>query len=137
MGLVVSSLRVRLDLIYFMCDPFIRMSNFYTVRIIRTISITKTDNYLEYQTCIFIPRIPPQKKKRYPPRISDLHIICGRSRQRHFHFFQKVGVKNLMQDAVTVAREPAAITLWRTPKFPKTQNLDWTQNNIVKVWGKL
>ena len=29
--------------------------------------------------------------------------FCGRGRQRHIHFFQKVGVKNLMQDAVTVA----------------------------------
>ena len=37
LGLVVSSLRVRLDLIYFMCDPFIRLSKFHTVGIIRTI----------------------------------------------------------------------------------------------------
>ena len=60
--LVVSSLRVSLDFRYFMCDPFIRMSNFHTVRIIRTISITKTDNHLEYQTCIFIPRMPIEKR---------------------------------------------------------------------------
>ena len=45
--------------------------------------------------------------------------FCGRSRQRHFHFFQKVWVKNLMQDAVTVARGAAAITPRRTPKLHK------------------
>ena len=50
LGLVVSSLRVRLDLIYFMCDPSIRMSNFHTVGIIRT------------------------NKNRYSPRITDLYI---------------------------------------------------------------
>ena len=63
--------------------------------------------------------------------------ICSRSRQRHFHFFQKVWVKNLMQDAVTVARGAAAITPRRTPKPQKSQHLDRTQNNIVKIWGKL
>ena len=42
--------------------------------------------------------------------------IFRRSRQRHFHFFQKVWVKNLMQAAGTVAPGPAAITPRRTPK---------------------
>ena len=42
--------------------------------------------------------------------------FCGRIRQRHFHFFQKVGVKNLMQDAVSVARGAPAITARRTPE---------------------
>ena len=51
--------------------------------------------------------------------------------------FDKVGVKNLMQHAVTVAREPAAITPRRTPKPPKSRNLDGTQNNIEQNWGKL
>ena len=64
-------------------------------------------------------------------------VFCGRSRQRYFNFFQKVGVKNLMQDAVSVAREPAAFTPRRTPKPPKSRNLDGTQNNIEQIWGKL
>ena len=72
--LVLSSLRVRLDFIYFIYDPFIRMSSFHTIRIIRRSSITKIDNHLAYQTCIFILRIPI--KKQQPPRISNLkHLI--------------------------------------------------------------
>ena len=69
--------------------------------------------------------------------------FCGGSRQRHFHILQKVGGfansvgKNLMQGAVTVARGPAAIASRRTSQPPKTQNLDRTLNNIVKLWGKL
>ena len=68
--------------------------------------------------------------------------FCGEGRQRQFHFLQKVGgfakvgVKNLMQDAVTVARGLVAIASRQTQKPPSSQNFNRTPNNILKIWGK-
>ena len=144
--LVLSSLRVRLDFIYFMYDPFIRMSNFHTIRIIRRSSITKTDNHLEYQTCIFILRIPI--KKRQPPRISDLKHLIFQGKQLviyywSLHYHQKRKYEDVLfsnnslfvhiffapQKTLTVLKKNSNKSLLH----PSRLRLPWSFKNICRA----